>query len=186
MLQLDVNNIGAWPLKRKIFCALALVTVLSAAGYLLLQQYWLKVLQQQRIQQNNLIAAYQASYQPQQRLEYYQQQNQHWQHLLSGYMTEESSAILMVALFNQLRGLARQYDIQLQKAEWHDVSTDVFYSVIPLQLEGHADYHQLALFIAELAQFDTLLTVEQLLLQKYGDTLQFRLILHRYQLVVRS
>lgn len=183
MLSFHVNNIGQWPWRTKVLYAAAQVLVLSVAGYLALQWYPLTALQQQRIQQQLLMTAYQASYQPSQQLDYEQQQKQQWQALLAAYIPQESSAVLMVGLFNQLRNLARQYDIQLQKAEWRDTMTEALYTVIPLQLEGYGDYHQIVLFITELAQLDALLDIEQLSLQKQHETLQFRLILHRYLLV---
>ncbi len=159
LTELDVNNLGSWPLAVKyITCVLLLIAGLSAGYYFYLQDLQLQ-LDQQREQESALkqqfsTKAFQAA-----NLEVYKTQMEEMEESFGMLLRQLPSDTEVPGLLEDISRTGLESGLEFKEIKLQPEVVQQFYIELPIQISVVGTYHDLASFVSSVASLPRIVTL---------------------------
>lgn len=157
--ELDVNNLGSWPLAVKcIACVLLLLLGLGAGYYLYLQDLQLQ-LERQQAQESTLkqqfsTKAFQAA-----NLEAYKAQMAEMEESFGMLLRQLPSDTEVPGLLEDITRTGLESGLEFEEIKLQPEVTQQFYIELPIQISVVGTYHDLATFVSAVASLPRIVTL---------------------------
>ncbi len=156
---LDINNIGGWPLPIKLVVVLLLVAAIGGAGYYFDTQHMIAELKKTEAQETQLRQTFEAKWKKVANLDAFRAQleemNKSFGAMLRQLPDKTEVADLLVDISQT--GLANGLEFQLFKPGGE--GRRGFYAELPIQLQVTGTYHQFGAFVSGIAALPRIVTI---------------------------
>lgn len=172
---LDINQIGTWPMPAKAGVILLLCAALLAAGWFLHLEEMLGNLEKVERQENDLRTDFEKKQAKAVNLDKYKQQLVDLKESMSTMLQQLPNKTEVPALLVDVSqtGLAAGLEFKLFQPQ-AEVAKD-FYAEYPINLEVVGNYHQFGDFISGLASLPRIVTIHNLNMQPIANSKQLTL-----------
>jgi type IV pilus assembly protein PilO len=168
---IELSNIGDWPLVIKAAAALVLAILVLVGGYFLLTKDTLGELDKVQLEEQILRDTFVAKNKKAINLESYKQQLAEMQQTFEALRRQlpDSTQIadLLVEITQAGLGHGLEFDLFEPKSE----KPAEFYAELPISIKVTGQYHQIAEFVSDVAAFPRIVTMHDLKMKKDGDKL---------------
>jgi type IV pilus assembly protein PilO len=172
---LDINQIGTWPLPAKVIIILLLCAALLAAGYFLHLEEMLNNLDKVERQEGDLRKDFEVKQAKAVNLDKYKQQLLDLKESMGTMLQQLPNKTEVPALLVDVSqtGLAAGLEFKLFQPQ-AEVPRD-FYAEYPINIEVVGNYHQFGEFISGLASLPRIVTIHNLNMQPIANSKQLTL-----------
>ncbi|MER2494280.1 type 4a pilus biogenesis protein PilO [Catenovulum sediminis] len=181
-LELDVNNMGAWPKAVKIIVAAILAVLVAFLCYHLLISDKIEHYQKVTSLESTLKTQFQAKYQVAINADAYKEQmtqmEKDFSELLKRLPTESETP----GLLDDITYVGTTSGLSFKKINWEDEIEREFYTELPLRLEVVGGYHEFGEFLGRVAALPRIVTLHNFNIENRGsDVLELSLLAKTYR-----
>jgi len=156
---LDANNLGAWPIAAKVIaCILALVAVL-VAGWFLLVQGQLEQLDVAVAEESRLKEEFSSKWRQSANLENYQAQIAEMESSFGEMLRQLPTETEVPGLLEDISRTAISSDLDLEELRLLPETAHQFYIELPIQIVVTGEYHNIAAFISATSSLPRIVTM---------------------------
>lgn len=168
--QLDINNIGNWPVAFKAGALAILFIIIISAGYFLVWEEQTEALKNAQTQEETLKATYLAKKRSAVNLPALRQQLKDIEHSLSALLKQLPDKSEMEALLVDINqaGLGRGLQFELFKPAVNE-TTNAFYAELPISIRVVGGYHDIGAFVSDVAQLPRIVTLNDISITPGND-----------------
>lgn len=166
--ELDFGDCGTWSAGRKTLVAGALAVLVVALGYGALLQSPLSRLEQQRHAQTTLKVEFEAKAVQVAGLEASMSQMQELEASLDTLREQLPTQAQVPGLLEDVSRLGRMAGLKIEKIQWLPEVPQPFHAELPLRLTLIGGFHELGLFVSDIARLPRIITLHDFALQPLG------------------
>ena len=161
--QLDINNIGNWPIAFKASALAILFIIIISAGYFLVWEEQTETLKNAQAQEETLKTTYLAKKRSAVNLPALRQQLKDIEHSLSALLKQLPDKSEMEALLVDINqaGLGRGLQFELFKPAVNE-TINAFYAELPISIRVVGGYHDIGAFVSDVAQLPRIVTLNDI------------------------
>lgn len=183
--ELDVNNLGAWPLAVKyITCFLLLLAGLGAGYYFYLQDLQLQ-LEQQQAQESSLKQQFSSKASLAANLEAYKAQMVEMEESFGMLLRQLPSDTEVPGLLEDITRTGLESGLEFEEIKLQPEVTQQFYIELPIQISVVGTYHDLATFVSAVASLPRIVTLHDFDIKPAGgdsvSTLSMKVLAKTYR-----
>ncbi len=168
--QLDINNVGNWPIAFKAGALAILFIIIISAGYFLVWEEQTEALKNAQVQEETLKATYLAKKRSAVNLPALRQQLRDIEHSLSALLKQLPDKSEMEALLVDINqaGLGRGLQFELFKPAVNE-TINAFYAELPISIRVVGGYHDIGAFVSDVAQLPRIVTLNDISITPGND-----------------
>lgn len=166
---LSFKQAGAWTTGRQAATVVLVMAAVLALGYMLLVQPGLAHLQQQRSVEPQLKAQWEARVREVATLERYRQHLQSLQTTFDNVHSQLPSQAQVPGLLEEVSRISLSRGLVIEHMQWLPQTLQPFYTELPLQLLLVGGYHDLGLFLSDIATLPRIVTLHDFTLTAAAD-----------------
>lgn len=167
--ELDVNNLGAWPLAVKyIACILLLLAGLGAGYYFYLQDLQVQ-LERQQAQESSLKQQFSSKAFQAANLEAYKAQMTEMEESFGMLLRQLPSDTEVPGLLEDITRTGLESGLEFEEIKLQPEITQQFYIELPIQISVVGTYHDLATFVSAVASLPRIVTLHDFDIKLAGD-----------------
>ncbi len=161
--QLDINNVGSWPVAFKVSALVILFVVIIFAGYFFVWEEQAKALEDAQTQEETLKTTYLAKKRSAVNLPALRQQLKDIEHSLTALLRQLPDKSEMEALLVDINqaGLGRGLQFELFKPAVNE-TINAFYAELPISIRVIGGYHDIGAFVSDVAQLPRIVTLNNI------------------------
>jgi type IV pilus assembly protein PilO len=157
--ELDVNNLGSWPLPVKVIaCVLLLVAGLGLGYYFYLQDLQTQ-LQQQQAQEETLKQEFSSKASQAANLDAYKVQMKEMEESFGMLLRQLPSDTEVPGLLEDITRTGLESGLEFEEIKLQPESIQQFYIELPIQISVVGTYHDLATFVSAVASLPRIVTL---------------------------
>lgn len=157
--ELDVNNLGSWPLPVKVIaCILLLVAGLGLGYYFYLQDLQTQ-LQQQQAQEETLKQEFSSKASQAANLDAYKVQMKEMEESFGMLLRQLPSDTEVPGLLEDITRTGLESGLEFEEIKLQPESIQQFYIELPIQISVVGTYHDLATFVSAVASLPRIVTL---------------------------
>ncbi|MDX5371599.1 MAG: type 4a pilus biogenesis protein PilO [Pseudomonadaceae bacterium] len=167
--ELDVNNLGSWPLPVKVItCLLLLIAGLGLGYYFYLQDLQTQ-LQQQQAQEATLKQQFSTKAAQAANLEAYKVQMKEMEESFGMLLRQLPSDTEVPGLLEDITRTGLESGLEFEEIKLQPESVQQFYIELPIQVSVVGTYHDLATFVSAVASLPRIVTLHDFEIKQSKD-----------------
>lgn len=172
-LNLDINNIGSWPIWVRAIAIAAVCVVVLIAGYMVVVKPQLEQLEAAESKEVSLKQEFERKQSKAANLEQYQEQMTEIERSFGTLLRQLPSKTEVAELLSEISaaGAVNNLDFKLFQPE-KEVPLE-FYAELPIQLEVEGEYHQFGRFVSDVAKLPRIVTLNDFKIGEGSDGVFF-------------
>lgn len=179
---LDLENMGSWPLIVKIIFACIVAALVSVLSYYLLIESKTEQLQKAQKREVELRQLYQRRYSAAVNLETYREQMKEMEETFSFLLKQLPTTHETPGLLDDITYVGTTSGLSFIRINWEPEVEKEFYTELPIRIEVLGDYNQFGNFVSEVAKLPRIVSLHDFSIQTDRDSrLRFNVVAKTYR-----
>lgn len=179
---LDLENMGSWPVTVKIIFAIIVAALVSVLSYYLLIDSKIDQLRADKQKETELRQLYQSRYAAAVNLEAYREQMKEMEQTFSFLLKQLPTTHETPGLLDDITYVGTTSGLNFLKINWEPEVEKEFYTELPIRIDVVGDYHQFGNFVSEVAKLPRIVSLHDFTIQADGDNrLRFNVVAKTYR-----
>lgn len=179
---LDLENIGSWPIAAKVIFAAIVVALVSLLSYYLVISSKIDALNTARQQETELLQVYQQRYVSAVNLDTYREQMKGMEQTFSLLLRQLPTTHETPGLLDDITYVGTTSGLTFIRMNWEPEIEKEFYTELPIQIEVVGNYHQFGIFVSEVAKLPRIVSLHDFTIKADTDNrLRFNLVAKTYR-----
>ena len=167
---LDINNIGSWPVPVKIILMLALFGLLLGGGYTLYLTEKLTGLERAEMKEKDLRQEYENKSYQAANLDAYRAQKQEMEATFGALLRQLPSDTEVPGLLDDITRTALDHELTIESIDLQQERTTEFYVELPIDIVVEGDYHKIGSFVSGVASLSRIVTLHDFTIAPQRDS----------------
>lgn len=179
---LDLENIGSWPLVAKVIFAVIVVAMVSLLSYYLVISSKIDALDTARQKETELLQVYQQRYVSAVNLDAYREQMKGMEQTFALLLRQLPTTHETPGLLDDITYVGTTSGLTFLRMNWEPEIEKEFYTELPIQIEVLGNYHQFGIFVSEVAKLPRIVSLHDFTIKADTDNrLRFNLVAKTYR-----
>lgn len=179
---LDLENMGSWPLMVKIVFALIVAILVSVLSYYLLIDSKIDQLQAAKAKETELRQLYQRRYAAAVNLEAYREQMNEMEKTFSFLLKQLPTTHETPGLLDDITYVGTTSGLTFTRINWEPEVEQDFYTELPIRINVIGNYHQFGNFVSEVAKLPRIVSLHDFTIEAdQDDRLRFNVVAKTYR-----
>jgi len=179
---LDLENMGSWPVTVKVIFAIIVAALVSILSYYLLIDSKIDQLRADKQKETELRQLYQSRYAAAVNLEAYREQMKEMEQTFSFLLKQLPTTHETPGLLDDITYVGTTSGLNFLKINWEPEVEKEFYTELPIRIDVVGDYHQFGNFVSEVAKLPRIVSLHDFTIQADGDNrLRFNVVAKTYR-----
>ncbi len=179
---LDLENMGSWPLVVKIIFALIVAILVSVLSYYLLIDSKIDQLQAATAKETELRQLYQRRYAAAVNLEAYREQMNEMEKTFSFLLKQLPTTHETPGLLDDITYVGTTSGLTFTRINWEPEVEQDFYTELPIRINVIGNYHQFGNFVSEVAKLPRIVSLHDFTIEAdQDDRLRFNVVAKTYR-----
>ncbi|WP_423187457.1 type 4a pilus biogenesis protein PilO [Alishewanella sp. d11] len=179
---LDLENMGSWPLVVKIIFALIVAILVSVLSYYLLIDSKIDQLQAATAKETELRQLYQRRYAAAVNLEAYREQMNEMEKTFSFLLKQLPTTHETPGLLDDITYVGTTSGLTFTRINWEPEVEQDFYTELPIRINVIGNYHQFGNFVSEVAKLPRIVSLHDFTIEAdKDDRLRFNVVAKTYR-----
>lgn len=179
---LDLENMGSWPVTVKVIFAIIIAALVSVLSYYLLIDSKIDQLRADKQKETELRQLYQSRYAAAVNLEAYREQMKEMEQTFSFLLKQLPTTHETPGLLDDITYVGTTSGLNFLKINWEPEVEKEFYTELPIRIDVVGDYHQFGNFVSEVAKLPRIVSLHDFTIQADGDNrLRFNVVAKTYR-----
>lgn len=179
---LDLENMGSWPVTVKVIFAIIVAALVSVLSYYLLIDSKIDQLRADKQKETELRQLYQSRYAAAVNLEAYREQMKEMEQTFSFLLKQLPTTHETPGLLDDITYVGTTSGLNFLKINWEPEVEKEFYTELPIRIDVVGDYHQFGNFVSEVAKLPRIVSLHDFTIQADGDNrLRFNVLAKTYR-----
>jgi type IV pilus assembly protein PilO len=179
---LDLENMGSWPVAAKFVFAVILAVLVSVLSYFLLVDSKLDELAAAQNKEVELRQIYRTKYAAAVNLDLYKQQMLEMEQTFSFLLKQLPTTHETPGLLDDITYVGTTSGLTFIRINWEPEIEKEFYTELPIKIEVIGDYHQFGNFVSEVAKLPRIVSLHDFSIQTEKDErLRFNVVAKTYR-----
>ncbi len=179
---LDLENMGSWPVTVKVIFAIIVAALVSVLSYYLLIDSKIDQLRADKQKETELRQLYQSRYAAAVNLEAYREQMKEMEQTFSFLLKQLPTTHETPGLLDDITYVGTTSGLNFLKINWEPEVEKEFYTELPIRIDVVGDYHQFGNFVSEVAKLPRIVSLHDFTIQADGDNrLRFNVVAKTYR-----
>lgn len=180
--ELDIENMGSWPLVVKVFFAFMLAAAVCALSYFLIIDSKIDELTAAQSKELQLRQVFKTKYASAVNLELYKQQMVDMEKSFSSLLKQLPTTHETPGLLDDVTYVGTTSGLTFIRINWEPEIEKEFYTELPIKIEVIGDYHQFGNFVSEVAKLPRIVSLHDFTIQTEKDErLRFNVVAKTYR-----
>ena len=179
---LDLENMGSWPVAAKVIFAVLLAVAVSALSYFMLVDSKIDELEVAQKKEVELRQLYKTRYASAVNLDLYKQQMVEMEQTFSFLLKQLPTTHETPGLLDDITYVGTTSGLTFIRINWEPEIEKEFYTELPIKIEVIGDYHQFGNFVSEVAKLPRIVSLHDFAIQTEKDErLRFNVVAKTYR-----
>lgn len=179
---LDLENMGSWPITVKVIFALIVAALVSVLSYYLLIDSKIDQLRADKQKETELRQLYQNRYAAAVNLEAYREQMKEMEQTFSFLLKQLPTTHETPGLLDDITYVGTTSGLNFLRINWEPEVEKEFYTELPIRIDVVGDYHQFGNFVSEVAKLPRIVSLHDFTIEADGDNrLRFNVVAKTYR-----
>jgi len=181
---LELDNIGEWPVAAKVVLTLFSMVVIAALTYFGLVSDKIKLLERVKAEEVTLKQEYQSKYHVAANLELFQQQMAEAENIFANQLRSLPESHETPGLLDDITFVGTTSGLDFVKLNWQPEITKEIYIELPIDIEVIGAYHEFGSFVSKIAGLPRIVTLHDFTInigQVKNETLNLKLQAKTYR-----
>ena len=179
---LDLENMGSWPVTVKVIFAIIVAALVSILSYYLLIDSKIDQLRADKQKETELRQLYQSRYAAAVNLEAYREQMKEMEQTFSFLLKQLPTTHETPGLLDDITYVGTTSGLNFLKINWEPEVEKEFYTELPIRIDVVGDYHRFGNFVSEVAKLPRIVSLHDFTIQADGDNrLRFNVVAKTYR-----
>lgn len=179
---LDLENMGSWPVTVKVIFAVIVAALVSVLSYYLLIDSKIDQLRADKQKETELRQLYQSRYAAAVNLEAYREQMKEMEQTFSFLLKQLPTTHETPGLLDDITYVGTTSGLNFLRINWEPEVEKEFYTELPIRIDVVGDYHQFGNFVSEVAKLPRIVSLHDFTIQADGDNrLRFNVVAKTYR-----
>ncbi|MCF6438553.1 type 4a pilus biogenesis protein PilO [Pseudoalteromonas luteoviolacea] len=180
--EVELDNIGEWPLPVKILCCTMVVLIMLIVGYTMLVSSSIDRYESAVNKEEELRKSYRIKYGRANNLELYRQQMLDMEEQFSQLLRKLPTSNETPGLLDDLTYVGTSSGLTFLKIGWLPEVKKEFYTELPINLEVVGSYHEFGEFVSKVAQLPRIVSLHDFRIENAGNnSLVFGVVAKTYR-----
>ncbi|MCG7536779.1 type 4a pilus biogenesis protein PilO [Pseudoalteromonas sp. OOF1S-7] len=180
--EIELDNIGEWPLPVKVICCAVVVVIMLVIGYSMLVSASVASFERAVKEEEDLRTSYRIKYGRANNLELYRQQMQDMEAQFSQLLRKLPTSNETPGLLDDLTYVGTSSGLTFLKIGWLPEVKKEFYTELPINLEVVGTYHEFGEFVSKVAQLPRIVSLHDFRIEGAGNNqLVFSVVAKTYR-----
>ena len=181
--ELDIENVGSWPLVVKIIVCVIAAGLVAFFTYSLMVSSEIEAYERAQQKEQELRTTYRQKYDVASKLEIYRQQMVEMEEKFAQLLKRLPTSSETPGLIEDLSYIGTSSGLTFHKVEWMPEIEKEFYTELPIKIEVVGSYHDFGEFVSKVAELPRIISLHDFTIQG-GDTqeqLEFSVVAMTYR-----
>jgi len=179
---LDLENMGSWPVAVKVIFAVIVAALVSVLSYYLLIDSKIDQLSAAKQKEIELRQLYQTRYAAAVNLEAYREQMNEMEQTFSFLLKQLPTTHETPGLLDDITYVGTTSGLNFLRINWEPEVEKEFYTELPIRIDVVGDYHQFGNFVSEVAKLPRIVSLHDFTIQAGPDNrLRFNVVAKTYR-----
>lgn len=179
---LDLENIGSWPVLVKIIFGVIVAVLVSSLTYFLLIDSKIDELNSAKAKESELKRTYSVRYASAVNLDLYKQQMLEMENTFSSLLKQLPTTHETPGLLDDITYVGTTSGLTFLRINWEPEIEKEFYTELPIKIDVVGDYHQFGNFVSEVAKLPRIVSLHDFSIQaEKNDRLRFNVVAKTYR-----
>ncbi|KZN64119.1 type 4a pilus biogenesis protein PilO [Pseudoalteromonas luteoviolacea] len=180
--EIELDNIGEWPLPVKALCCAMVVLIMLVVGYTMLVSASIDRYEGAERKEQELRKSYRIKYGRSNNLELYRQQMADMEEQFSQLLRKLPTSNETPGLLDDLTYVGTSSGLTFLKIGWLPEVKKEFYTELPINLEVVGSYHEFGEFVSKVAQLPRIVSLHDFRIENAGNnSLVFGVVAKTYR-----
>ncbi|TMP35078.1 type 4a pilus biogenesis protein PilO [Pseudoalteromonas rubra] len=180
--EIELDNIGEWPMPVKAICCVLVVVVMLVVGYSMLVSASVANFERAVKEEEDLRTSYRIKYGRANNLELYRQQMKDMEAQFSQLLRKLPTSNETPGLLDDLTYVGTSSGLTFLKIGWLPEVKKEFYTELPINLEVVGTYHEFGEFVSKVAQLPRIVSLHDFRIEGAGNNqLVFSVVAKTYR-----
>ncbi|MCF2910260.1 type 4a pilus biogenesis protein PilO [Pseudoalteromonas sp. DL2-H2.2] len=180
--EIELDNIGEWPMPVKAICCAVVVVIMLVIGYSMLVSASVDSFERAVKKEEDLRTSYRIKYGRANNLELYRQQMQDMEAQFSQLLRKLPTSNETPGLLDDLTYVGTSSGLTFLKIGWMPEVKKEFYTELPINLEVVGTYHEFGEFVSKVAQLPRIVSLHDFRIEGAGNNqLVFSVVAKTYR-----
>ncbi|CAM5208554.1 type 4a pilus biogenesis protein PilO [Alishewanella longhuensis] len=179
---IDLENMGSWPLMVKVIFAVIVAAVVSVLSYYVLIDSKIDQLNVATQKETELKQLYQTRYAAAVNLEAYREQMKEMEQTFSFLLKQLPTTHETPGLLDDITYVGTTSGLNFIRINWEPEIEKEFYTELPIRIDVIGNYHQFGNFVSEVAKLPRIVSLHDFTIQAdKDDRLRFNVVAKTYR-----
>jgi type IV pilus assembly protein PilO len=179
---LDIENMGSWPVAAKIIFAIILATLVGTISYFMLIDSKIDELNGAKVKETELRQVFRSRYASASKLDLYKQQMVEMENTFSFLLKQLPTTHETPGLLDDITYVGTTSGLTFLRINWEPEIEKEFYTELPIKIDVVGDYHQFGNFVSEVAKLPRIVSLHDFSIQtEQNERLRFNVTAKTYR-----
>ena len=179
---LDIENMGSWPVAAKVIFAIILAALVATLSYFLLIDSKIDELNSAKQKETELRQVFRARYASASKLDLYKQQMVEMENTFSFLLKQLPTTHETPGLLDDITYVGTTSGLTFLRINWEPEIEKEFYTELPIKIDVVGDYHQFGNFVREVAKLPRIVSLHDFTIQaEQNERLRFNVTAKTYR-----
>tara|TARA_R110002126_G_scaffold21598_2_gene77885 strand:- start:692 stop:1291 length:600 start_codon:yes stop_codon:yes gene_type:complete len=179
---LDIENMGSWPVAAKVIFAIILAVLVASLSYFMLIDSKIDELQTAERKETELKQEYRKRYALSSKLDLYKQQMVEMENTFSFLLKQLPTTHETPGLLDDITYVGTTSGLTFLRINWEPEIEKEFYTELPIKIDVVGDYHQFGNFVSEVAKLPRIVSLHDFSIQaEQNERLRFNVTAKTYR-----
>ncbi|KKO49688.1 pilus assembly protein PilP [Arsukibacterium sp. MJ3] len=179
---LDIENMGSWPVAAKVIFAIILATLVGTISYFMLIDSKIDELNGAKVKETELRQVFRSRYASASKLDLYKQQMVEMENTFSFLLKQLPTTHETPGLLDDITYVGTTSGLTFLRINWEPEIEKEFYTELPIKIDVVGDYHQFGNFVSEVAKLPRIVSLHDFSIQtEKNERLRFNVTAKTYR-----
>jgi type IV pilus assembly protein PilO len=179
---LDIENMGSWPVAAKVIFAIILATLVGTISYFMLIDSKIDELNGAKVKETELRQVFRSRYASASKLDLYKQQMVEMENTFSFLLKQLPTTHETPGLLDDITYVGTTSGLTFLRINWEPEIEKEFYTELPIKIDVVGDYHQFGNFVSEVAKLPRIVSLHDFSIQtEQNERLRFNVTAKTYR-----
>lgn len=179
---LDIENMGSWPVAAKVIFAIILAALVATLSYFMLIDSKIDELNGAKLKETELRQLYRTRYASAVNLDLYKQQMVEMENTFSFLLKQLPTTHETPGLLDDITYVGTTSGLTFLRINWEPEIEKEFYTELPIKIDVVGDYHQFGNFVSEVAKLPRIVSLHDFSIQtEQNERLRFNVTAKTYR-----